>query len=117
MNVDPVVRSIRIATTLNDRFGVIVREANEHQTVAEFERRSAKRNGSIGSGAISAMRAPRVRQARHRVTHYDELRATERRGNKRSTTSASMPVSIRSRSRSAAPCVEMKVASFNREDT
>ena len=33
----PAVRSIRIATTLNDRFGTIIREAATNQTVAEFE--------------------------------------------------------------------------------
>lgn len=39
-NVDPVVRSIRIATTLNERFGTIVREAAEYQTVAGYRQRT-----------------------------------------------------------------------------
>jgi len=37
MNVDPAVRSIRIASTLNERFGAILREAASYQKVAEFE--------------------------------------------------------------------------------
>jgi hypothetical protein len=37
MTVDPTVRSIRIATTLNERFGVILQEADAPQTVADFE--------------------------------------------------------------------------------
>jgi hypothetical protein len=37
MTLDPVVRSIRIATTLNERFGAILRQAASPQTVAELE--------------------------------------------------------------------------------
>lgn len=36
-NVDPVVRSIRIASALNHRFGAILREAAVPQKVSEFE--------------------------------------------------------------------------------
>jgi len=81
MNVDPAVRSIRIATTLNDRFGAILRAAASHQTVAEFElkigeaqqiypeiwRHLDEARSALGQRGIA-------------VQAYDDLRATEHPG-------------------------------------
>lgn len=81
MTVDSAVRSIRIATTLNERLGAIMREAEAHQTVAELELRIGEAQqvypeiwrhlddarAALGQRGIAA-------------PGYDVIRATEPRG-------------------------------------
>jgi hypothetical protein len=117
MNVDPVVRSIRIATTLNDRFGAIVREANAHQTVAEFELKIGEaqqiypeiwRHLDEARAALGKREIP--------VAHYDELRATERPGQQAvDNIQHAEGVNPLALAFGGALHVEMKTASFNRE--
>lgn len=81
MNVDPAVRSIRIATTLNERFGAILREANAHQTVAEFELKIGEAQQiypEIWRHLDEARAALQTRGIQ--VGRYDALRATEQPG-------------------------------------
>jgi hypothetical protein len=117
MNVDPVVRSIRIATTLNDRFGAIVREANEHQTVAEFELKIGEAQQiypEIWRHLDDARAALGKRDIR--VAHYDELRATERPGKQAvDNIEHAEGVNPLALAFGGALQVEMKTASFNRE--
>jgi len=81
MTVDPIVRSIRIATTLNERFRAILKEADAPQTVAEFElkigeaqqlypeiwRHLDEARAALGQRGVGA-------------PDYDALRATEHPG-------------------------------------
>jgi hypothetical protein len=80
--VDPTIRSIRIATTLNDRFGVILREAqSSNQSVADFELRIGEAQQlypEIWRHLDEARTA--LRQRGIAVGDYDALRATERPG-------------------------------------
>lgn len=80
-NVDPTVRSIRIATTLNDRFGAIIREAAAHQTVAEFELKIGEAQQIYPEiwRHLDEARAA-LGQRGIVVDDYDALRATERPG-------------------------------------
>ncbi|MDQ3335687.1 MAG: hypothetical protein M4D80_11010 [Myxococcota bacterium] len=117
MNVDPVVRSIRIASTLNDRFGAIVRGANEHQTVAEFElkigeaqqiypeiwRHLDEARAALGARSID-------------VAEYDALRATERPGQQAvDNIEHAEGINPLALAFGGALHVEMKTAEFNRE--
>ena len=81
MNVDPVVRSIRIASTLNERFGAILRGAKEHQTVAELELKIGEAQ-QIYPEIWRHLDEARAALAKRNVVvrEYDELRATERPG-------------------------------------
>jgi hypothetical protein len=80
-NVDPTVRSIRIATTLNDRFGAIAREAAEYQTVAELELKIGEAQQIYPEiwRHLDEARAA-LGQRGVVVDRYDALRATERPG-------------------------------------
>src|SRR5260370_425195 len=79
--VDPVVRSIRVAATLNDRFGAILREVKSIRHVRELELR-------IGEAQQIYPEIWRhLDEARTTLLHrgvdifgYDKLRATERPG-------------------------------------
>jgi hypothetical protein len=78
---DPTVRSIRIATTLNDRFGAILREVSSPQTVADFELKIGEAQQiypEIWRHLDEARAALRKRGIA--VNHYDAVRATERPG-------------------------------------
>lgn len=117
MNVDPVVRSIRIASTLNDRFGTIVREANEHQTVAEFELKIGEAQQiypEIWRHLDEARAALGKRNIE--VAEYDALRATERPGqlavDNIERVEGVNPLAL---AFGGALHVEIKTASFNRE--
>jgi|ERR1044071_651721 hypothetical protein len=80
-NVDPVVRSIRIAATLNDRFGALLKEAASYQKVAEFELKIGEAQQiypEIWRHFDEARAA--LGQRGVVVQPYDALRATERPG-------------------------------------
>lgn len=81
MNVDPAVRSIRVAATLNERFGAILREAASHQTVAEFELKIGEAQQIYPEiwRHLDEARAA-LGQRGIVVQPYDVLRATERPG-------------------------------------
>ena len=81
MNVDPAVRSIRIATTLNERFGAILSEAASYQTVAEFELKIGEAQ-QISPEIWRPLDDARAALGQRGVVveHYDALRATERPG-------------------------------------
>jgi hypothetical protein len=81
MNVDPVVRSIRIATTLNERFGDILREAASYQKVAEFELKIGEAQ-QIYPEIWRHLDEARAALGRRGIVvqSYDDLRATERPG-------------------------------------
>jgi hypothetical protein len=80
-NVDPVVRSIRIAATLNERFGTILSEAASHQNVAEFELKIGEAQQIYPEiwRHLDEARAA-LGQRGLAVPSYDALRATERPG-------------------------------------
>lgn len=80
-NVDPVVRSIRIATALNERFGAILREAASYQKVAEFELKIGEAQQIYPEiwRHLDEARAA-LGQRGIVVQPYDALRATERPG-------------------------------------
>ncbi|HEX7940639.1 MAG TPA: hypothetical protein VF488_02490 [Gemmatimonadaceae bacterium] len=80
-NVDPVVRSIRIATTLNERFGAILKEAASYQKVAEFELKIGEAQQIYPEiwRHLDEARAA-LGQRGIVVQPYDALRATERPG-------------------------------------
>jgi hypothetical protein len=81
MNVDPAVRSIRIAITLNERFGAILREAESDQTVAEFELKIGEAQQIYPEiwRHLDEARAA-LGQRGIVVEDYDALRATEQPG-------------------------------------
>jgi len=81
MNVDPAVRSIRIATTLNERFGAILKEATSGQTVADFELRIGEAQ-QIYPEIWRHLDEARAALAQRGIVvpPYDSLRATERPG-------------------------------------
>lgn len=78
MNVDPAVRSIRIATTLNERFGAILREAASPQKVAEFELKIGEAQ-QIYPEIWRHLDEARAALAQRGIVvqPYDDLRATE----------------------------------------
>ena len=117
MNVDPVVRSIRIASTLNDRFGAILREANVHQTVAEFELKIGEAQQIYPEIWRHLDEARTVLGKRNiQVAHYDELRATERPGQQAvGNIEHAEGVNPLALAFGGALHVEMKTASFNHE--
>jgi hypothetical protein len=80
-NIDPAVRSIRIATTLNERFGAILREAASCRDVAEFELRIGEAQQIYPEiwRHLDEARAA-LAQRGIAVPSYDALRATERPG-------------------------------------
>jgi hypothetical protein len=80
-NVDPVVRSIRIAAALNERFGAILREAASDQKVAEFELKIGEAQQIYPEiwRHLDEARAA-LGQRGIVVEPYDALRATERPG-------------------------------------
>jgi hypothetical protein len=79
--VDPVVRSIRIASTLNERFGAILREAASDQKVAEFELRIGEAQQIYPEIWRHLDEARAVLGQRGIVVQpYDALRGTERPG-------------------------------------
>jgi hypothetical protein len=81
MTVDPAVRSIRIATALNERFGAILKEAAAYQKVAEFELKIGEAQQiypEIWRHLDEARAALAQRGAV--VSPYDALRAAERPG-------------------------------------
>lgn len=80
-NVDPVVRSIRVATTLNERFGAILREAASCQNVAAFELKIGEAQQIYPEiwRHLDEARAALGQRGRV-VPSYDALRATERPG-------------------------------------
>ena len=81
MNVDPVVRSIRIATALNELFGAILREAASYQKVAEFELKIGEAQ-QIYPEIWRHLDEARAALGRRGIVvqPYDDLRATERPG-------------------------------------
>ena len=81
MKVDPAVRSIRIATTLNERFGAILREVASSQKVAEFELKIGEAQQIYPEiwRHLDEARAA-LEQRGIVVQPYDVLRATERPG-------------------------------------
>jgi hypothetical protein len=81
MNVDPAVRSIRIANTLNQRFGTLLREAQDPQTVADFELKIGEAQ-QIYPEIWRHLDEARTALGQRGVTveGYDALRATERPG-------------------------------------
>jgi hypothetical protein len=117
VNVDPVVRSIRIASTLNDRFGTIVREANNNQTVAEFELKIGEAQQiypEIWRHLDEARAALGTRNIA--VAKYDAIRATERPGQLAvDNIEHSEGVNPLALAFGGALHVEFKTASFNRE--
>jgi hypothetical protein len=80
-NVDPVVRSIRIATTLNERFGAILRDAASDHKVDEFELKIGEAQQIYPEiwRHLDEARAA-LGQRGLMVPSYDALRATERPG-------------------------------------
>ena len=80
-NVDPIVRSIRIATTLNERFGAILVAAAAHQKIAEFELKIGEAQQIYPEiwRHLDEARAA-LGQRGIVVQPYDALRATERPG-------------------------------------
>ena len=81
MTVDPAVRSIRIATTLNERFGAILRDAGSYQTVAEFELKIGEAQQIYPEIWRHLDDAQAVLATRGiRVEHYAELRSSEAPG-------------------------------------
>jgi len=80
MSVDPAVRSIRIATALNERFGEILR-GKDRQTVAELEIKIGEAQQIYPEIWRHLDEARGVLAARElSVARYDELRATEKPG-------------------------------------
>jgi hypothetical protein len=81
MDIDPAVRSIRIATTLNERFGAILGEAASPQKVAEFELKIGEAQQIYPEIWRHLDEARAVLAQRGVVVEpYDALRATERPG-------------------------------------
>jgi hypothetical protein len=81
INVDPAVRSIRIAATLNERFGAILKEAASYQKVAELELKIGEAQQIYPEiwRHLDEARAA-LGQRGIVVQPYDALRATERPG-------------------------------------
>lgn len=79
--VDPAVRSIRIATTLNERFGAILKEAASPQQVAEFELKIGEAQQLYPEiwRHLDEARAA-LGQRGIVISAYDDLRATEHPG-------------------------------------
>src|SRR5262245_22786086 len=117
MNGDPVVRSVRVATALNQRFGALLREAKEHQTVAEFELKIGEAQQIYPEiwRHLDEARAA-LGQRGVVVEGYDVLRATERPGQQAvdniEHAEAVNPFALVFGS---FEYVEMKTASFNHE--
>jgi hypothetical protein len=111
--IDPIVRSIRIAKTLNERFGAILREAATEQNVAAFELK-------IGEAQQIYPEIWRhldeARAALGVVAGYDQLRATERPGQQAvdniESTEAINPLML---AFGTLQHVEFKTATFNAE--
>src|ERR1044071_1810225 len=100
-NVDPVVRSIRIAATLNDRFGALLKEAASYQKVAEFELKIGEAQQIYPEiwRHFDEARAPSGRRESWSNLTTPCARPSDR-ANSASTTSSTPRASIRSRSRS-----------------
>ena len=115
--IDPAVRSIRIATTLNERFAAIVRGAAEHQTVAEFELKIGEAQQIYPEiwRHLDEARAV-LAQRGVAVPRYDAVRATERPGQLAvDNIEHSEGVNPLALAFGGALHVEMKTATFNRE--
>jgi len=81
VNVDPAVRSIRIAAILNERFGAIIREAESVENVAEVELKIGEAQQIYPEiwRHLDEARAA-LDQRGVAVADFDALRATERPG-------------------------------------
>src|SRR2546423_12020998 len=116
-SVDSAVRSVRVATVLNERFGAILRETESVQNVAEFELKIGEAQQIYPEiwRHLDEARAEIARRG-HTVDHYDALRATERPGqlavdNIESAESIS-PLAL---AMGRIQYMHVKTASFNRE--
>jgi hypothetical protein len=115
--MDSAVRSIRVASTLNDRFGAILREVPKLEKVSEIELRIGEAQQIYPEiwRHLDEARAELVRRG-HRVDDYDAVRATEHPGQQavRDIESASIvnPVAL---AFGSLEVVDFKTAKFNAE--
>ena len=117
VTIDPAVRSIRIATTLNERFGTILRTANDSQNVAEFELKIGEAQ-QIYPEIWRHLDEARTALAARGITspHYDGLRATEKPGQQAvGNIESAQGINPLALAFGGAVHVEIKTASFNHE--
>ena len=115
--IDPAVRSIRIATTLNERFGAILRGAQESQSVAEFELKIGEAQQIYPEiwRHLDEARAA-LDQRGVAVPRYDQVRATERPGQQAvDNIESAQGVNPLALAFGGAVHVEFKTATFNQE--